>query len=189
MNRPGRRATLDGHEGIPGVCGHPGRGRLQAAVRRSPRGAQEPAQDGGGSDDPEASIVWDEECDTKFHEKLTIQPNPNAGRTLFDSASNTLVSAEREQDGGQRTALTIEAIEKFKQALGKDPFSAEATYGLAIAYTKVLRKGCTLKLLKRLADLKQNPKYASDAQRMIDAAADQNAFKPFKKEAHAALGI
>jgi hypothetical protein len=154
-----------------------------------PEGLKNPPKAGGGSDDPEAAIVWDEECDTKFHEKLTIQPNPTAGRTLFDAASNTLVSAEREGDANQRTALTIEAIEKFKAALNKDPFSAEATYGLAIAYTKVYRKGCTLKLLKRLSDLKQNDKYAPDAQRMIDAASDQNAFKPFKKEAHAALGI
>jgi hypothetical protein len=143
----------------------------------------------GGSGGPDGDIAWVEDCETNFHEKLTVPPNVNAGRTLSETAASTLVTAERTAKPDQRAALTVEAIEKYKQALNKDPFSAEATYGLAIAYTKVLHKGCTLKLLKRLSDLKQNPKYAPDAQRMIDAAAEQNAFKPFKKDAHAALGI
>lgn len=134
-------------------------------------------------------IAWDEECDTNFHDKLTVPANPAAGRTLTETATGTLVNAERTEDPKQRAALTLEALEKFKAALVKDPFSAEATYGLAIAYTKLYRKGCTLKLLKRLSDLKANGKFAEDASRMINAASDQNAFKPFKKEAHAALGI
>jgi hypothetical protein len=116
-------------------------------------------------------------------------PNTNAARALSETASNTLVQADRAEDPKSRAGLTLEAIEKYKQALNKDPYNAEATYGLAIAYTKVLRKGCTLKLLKRLSDLKANPKYQPDAQRMIDAAAEQNAFKPFKKEAARELGI
>jgi hypothetical protein len=138
----------------------------------------------------EVAIPWNEECDTDFHGKPNaIPPNTAAGKALTETATNTLVQAERNQDPKQRASLTVEAIDKYKAALGKDPYSAEATYGLAVAYTKVLRKGCTLKLLKRLSDLKNNPKFASDAQRMIDAAADQNAFKPFKKDAASALGI
>jgi len=144
---------------------------------------------------PEAEVAdvpipWDEECEADFHGKpAALPPNVSAGRALSETASNTLVQAERAADPKSRAGLTLEAIEKYKAALGKDPYNAEATYGLAVAYTKVLKKGCTLKLLKRLADLKGNPKFASDAQRMIDAAADQNAFKPFKKDAQAALGI
>jgi hypothetical protein len=137
----------------------------------------------------EIPIKWDEECDTNFHDKPSGVPNTNAARALSETASNTLVQADRAEDPKSRAGLTLEAIEKYKQALNKDPYNAEATYGLAIAYTKVLRKGCTLKLLKRLSDLKANPKYQPDAQRMIDAAAEQNAFKPFKKEAARELGI
>jgi hypothetical protein len=137
-----------------------------------------------------STITWDEECEVDFHGKAgAVAPNVNAGRTLSETASNTLVQADRSADPKSRAQLTLEAIDKFKAALGKDPYNAEATYGLAVAYTKVLRKGCTLKLLKRLSDLKNNDKYAGDAQRMIDAAADQNAFKPFKKDAQQALGI
>jgi hypothetical protein len=135
-------------------------------------------------------IAWDEECETDFHGKPgAVPPNIPAGRALSENASNTLVQAERAPDPKQRAGLTLEAIDKYKQALNKDPYNAEATYGLAVAYTKVLKKGCTLKLLKRLSDLKNNPKFAGDAQRMIDAASDQNAFKPFKKDAQGALGI
>jgi hypothetical protein len=137
-----------------------------------------------------APIAWNEECETYFHEKPGITPpNVALGRSMSQSASDTLVQAERSQEPKARASLTIEAIEKFKAALNKDPYSAEATYGLAVAYTKVLQKGCTLKLLKRLSDLRANPRFEQDARRMIDAAADQNAFKPFKKEAHRELGI
>lgn len=143
---------------------------------------------------PEADVAaveikWDDDCDANFHDKPAGMPNANAAKALSETASNTLVQADRTDDPKSRASLTIEAIEKYKQALNKDPYNAEATYGLAIAYTKLLRKGCTLKLLKRLSDLKANPKYAPDAQRMIDAASDQNAFKPFKKEAEKELGI
>jgi hypothetical protein len=138
----------------------------------------------------EAPIAWNEECETFFHEKPTSAlPNVTAARALSATATETLVQADRAQDPKSRASLTLESIEKFKAALGKDPYSAEATYGLAVAYTKVLQKGCTLKLLKRLSDLKANPKYEADAQRMIDAAADQNAFKPFKKDAQREMGI
>ena len=137
----------------------------------------------------EVPIKWDEDCDANFHDKAAGMPNANAAKSLSETASNTLVQADRSEDPKSRASLYIEAVEKYKQALNKDPYNAEATYGLAIAYTKLLRKGCTLKLLKRLSDLKANPKYAPDAQRMIDAASDQNAFKPFKKEAEKELGI
>lgn len=138
----------------------------------------------------EVKIPWVEDCEADFHGKPgTLPPQVAVARGLTETASNTLVQAERTQDPKQRAQLTVEAIEKFKTALNKDPYSAEATYGLAVAYTKVLYKGCTLKLLKRLADLKANPKFAADAQRMMDAAADQNAFKPFKKDAASAMGI
>jgi hypothetical protein len=137
----------------------------------------------------EVPIKWDEDCDTNFHDKPGGMPQASVSKSLAETAANTLVQADRTEDPKSRAGLTLEAIDKYKQALSKDPYNAEATYGLAIAYTKVLRKGCTLKLLKRLSDLKANPKYQGDAQRMIDAAAEQNAFKPFKKEAQKELGI
>lgn len=145
---------------------------------------------------PEAQIAavaipWDDECQADFHGKPgSIPPNPAVAKGLVESGNNVLINSERTINEPQkRAAMTLEAIEKFKAALAKDPYSAEATYGLAVAYAKVLKKGCALKLLKRLADLKGNQKYASDAQRMIDAAADTSAFKPFKKDAAAAMGI
>ena len=82
-----------------------------------------------------------------------------------------------------------EAIDKYRNALIKDPYNVDATLKLAVAYDKVLRKGCALAMLKRLAALSNNPKCASEANRNIDSIdANGQWFKGYRKEAMAAVG-
>jgi len=88
-----------------------------------------------------------------------------------------------------KVSLLKEAIDKYRNALIKDPYNIPATLKLAVAYDRVLRKGCAIAMLKRLAALSNNPKWTSEANRNIDAI-DANAqwFKGYRKDAMAAVG-
>ena len=70
-----------------------------------------------------------------------------------------------------------------------DPKNRDYALKLAVAYDRVLRKGCAIAMLKRLASLSNNPKWTSEANRNIDSI-DANAqwFKGYRKEAMAAVG-
>ena len=59
--------------------------------------------------------------------------------------------------------------------------------GLALAYDKVLRKGCALAMLKRLDALAANPKFGAEPQinRVLD---NESWFKPYRTDALKALG-
>jgi hypothetical protein len=143
---------------------------------------------------PEAEVVaapipWDDECSAKFQEKPRVGvPNKALASPLVATGDQTMSSSTKAPDPKAQAQLILEALSKYKAALDKDWYNAEATYGLAVAYAKLLKKGCALALLKRLASLEGNPKYANDARRMIDQALGDNAFKGFKKDAEAAMG-
>lgn len=131
---------------------------------------------------------WDEECNAEFFAKSSALPRPSEAKPIAESANTTLVGADRAPDASTRARMVIDAIGRFKAALAKDPFNAEATYGLAVAYTKARKKGCAIALLKRLSALSVNARFSEDATRMMDAASANPIFKPFKKDAEAALG-
>ena len=72
----------------------------------------------------------------------------------------------------------------------KDPYNADATLKLAVAYDKVLHKGCALAMLKRLASLSSNPKFANESNRARDAVGDNATwFKGYRKDALQAAGL
>jgi hypothetical protein len=140
-------------------------------------------------DDKPAEIVWDEECRANFQDdKPPKARNPGAAKSIAAEADNLLAGAEK-LDGEARIRQVIEAINKLKGATGKDQFNATATYLMARAYALVYRKGCSILLLKRLNDLQIMPDVAGDADKAIKRARDDNAFKGFRKDADAAMGI
>ncbi|HTM21656.1 MAG TPA: hypothetical protein VL172_14140 [Kofleriaceae bacterium] len=140
-------------------------------------------------DNKPTDIVWDEECRANFQdEKPPKARNPGAAKAVAVEADNMLANAEK-MEGEQRIRAVIDAINKLKGATGKDQFNATATYLMARAYALVYRKGCSILLLKRLNDLQVMPEVAPDADKAIKRARDDNAFKGFRKDADAALGI
>jgi hypothetical protein len=98
-------------------------------------------------------------------------------------------NASKTKEPGAYVGLIKEAIDKYRNALIKDPYNLEATLKLAVAYDITLRKGCAIAMLKRLAGFSNHPKWAKEANRDIDAIADNLTwFKGYRKDAMAAVG-
>jgi len=138
-------------------------------------------------------IKWVDDCSAKFQEevgKAMDQHRRGQGKAkrLTNQGIELLEKADKEDVTEKRAGLTMEAISTLRDALIEDPYHAEATYNLAVAYTRARRKGCALALLKRLADLEVYPDFAGDAKRMINQARDDRVFSPFRKDADAAIG-
>jgi hypothetical protein len=92
-------------------------------------------------------------------------------------------------DPNEKTVLIKSSLEDYRKALVDDPFNAEATLKLAVAYDKVLRKSCALALLGRLSKLAENPTYSAAANARIDEIVDHDVyFHDYRNDAIRALG-
>ena len=136
-------------------------------------------------------IVYVEECNADFRGDPKKSPPPQTAVAvqLVGNGDAALQNADKAKEDGPKIGLWKEAIDKYRNALIKDPYNIEATLKLAIVYDKVLRKGCALAMLKRLGALSNNTKWQAEANRNIDAI-DANAqwFKGYRKDAMAAVG-
>lgn len=142
---------------------------------------------------PPPEIKWKDDCSAKFQEEpgKAMQQHVKGLRdahNLTNQGSDLLDQASKATDDDQISGLTKEAIGKLRNAVIADPYSAEATYTLAVGYARTRRKGCAIALLKRLVALKAYPDFEKDANRMINAALDDVTFQPFRKDADEALG-
>ena len=88
---------------------------------------------------------------------------------LYTAGDTALDQSDKAKDDNMKVSLLKEAIDKYRNALIKDPYNVPATLKLAVAYDRVLRKGCAIAMLKRLAALSNNPKWSSEANRNIDS--------------------
>ena len=131
-----------------------------------------------------------EDCTASFQDDpRKSHPQPPLARQLVETGDSALATTDKTPEATAKVGLIKEAIDKYRNALIKDPYNAEATLKLAIAYDKVLRKGCAIAMLKRLAALSANPKFAPEANRQIDAVGDNSQwFKGYRKDAMSAVG-
>ena len=134
-------------------------------------------------------IQYDDECRVKFNEDNSrVRRRQGEARALIGRGDTAMSTAVRTPDPKGRTSLIIDAINKYKNALSQDPYSATATYHLAVAYALVRKKGCTIALLKRLTELQKHPDFEAEATRMIKSVDNEPAFKGFQKDALTAAG-
>lgn len=138
----------------------------------------------------EVQVKEIEDCQADFRgDPKRVSPNPSLSNRLTGEGDTALASSDKAADPQAKTSLVLESIDKYRNALVRDPYNAEATLKLALAYDKVYRKGCALAMLKRLAALSANPKYARTANPAIDSIDDNGQwFKRYRKDAMAAVG-
>lgn len=137
-------------------------------------------------------IKWNNECAAKLNEEpgaalKTHKKNEARVKQVAAQAEELLDAAKNAADNKQKAGQTAEAIDKLRKALVDAPYSAQATYQLAVGYARARRKGCSLAMLKRLAALEKYDDFNADAKRMINEALDNGEFQPFRKDADEAM--
>ena len=136
-------------------------------------------------------IVYIESCSASFQEDpRTWHAQPKLAPPLIQTGDTDLVGANKAPDEPARVGLVRDAIEKYRLALQKDPYNADATVKLAVAYDKVLRKGCALAMLRRLSSLSGNPKFANATTAAKEAVTNNPGwFKGYRVDALTAAGL
>ena len=131
-----------------------------------------------------------EDCKADFHaDPKTASQQTNASRALVSEGDTAIASSDKATDPAAQGGLLKEGVDRYRSALLKDPYNAEATLKLALAYDRVYRKGCAIAMLKRLSSLTANPKFAKSATAAIDSIGDNAQwFKRYRKDADAAVG-
>jgi len=140
--------------------------------------------------DEVVAIKYVDECNANFRDdpKKLSRDIPGSN-DLVIKGDETLVQADKTKEAQAQGTLVATAIDKYINALRKDPFNADATLKLALAYDRVLRKGCALKLLARLPQLEGNEKFRKQAKLAADQVGDNKEwFRGYRKEAVAAAG-
>jgi hypothetical protein len=138
----------------------------------------------------EAPIKEIDECQADFRgDPKNVRVQTSLSNQLTGEGDTALASSDKSSEPQQRVGLIRESIDKYRNALIKDPYNADATLKLALAYDRVYRKGCAIAMLKRLASLSGNPKYGKTANPAIESISDNGQwFKRYRKDAMAAVG-
>lgn len=138
----------------------------------------------------EAPIKMVDDCTADFHaDPKNVKQQTSQSNQLTGEGDTALANSDKATDPGAQAGLLKESIDRYRSALIKDPYNAEATLKLALAYDRVYRKGCAIAMLKRLASLTANPKFAKAATGGIEQISDNGQwFKHYRKDALAAVG-
>jgi len=139
----------------------------------------------------EVQIKEIDDCKADFQADPKKAPPADARLSgqLTGEGDTAIANSDKATAPAAQAGLLREGIDKYRNALLKDPYNPEATLKLARAYDRVYRKGCAIAMLKRLAKLAENPKFSKPATREIDSINDNDQwFKRYRKDAISAVG-
>lgn len=137
-----------------------------------------------------SDVKYVDDCNANFaDDPKKVHPQTGLSKQLQQTGDTALDQSDHTKEDMAKVGLWKEAIDKYRNALIKDPYNVEATLRLAVVYDRVLRKGCAIAMLKRLAALSGSTKFGAEANRNIDTI-DANGmwFKAYRKEAMSAVG-
>ena len=141
---------------------------------------------------PAPPPAYVDECRVDFQKVAPrggVARNERAAARLVDTGDATRTRADAAVEPHARGDLLRETVERYASALVQDPYNADATLKLALAYDRVYRKGCALALLRRLVALTGNRKFAPEATADINRVDDNKQwFKDYRQEALRAIG-
>jgi cytochrome c-type biogenesis protein CcmH/NrfG len=131
-----------------------------------------------------------EDCTANFRgDPSNVHVQAAASQALTTAGESALSYADKITDPADKVEVIKAGVDRLRDALIKDPYNAEATLLLALAYDTVHKKGCAIALLRRLASLTANSKYTSAANRQISAVDHTSRwFRYYRKDAMVAIG-
>jgi hypothetical protein len=134
-------------------------------------------------------ITYIEDCELHTRVFKVVPHDAARAEELVARADTSTSDAARATEPVRRGELLTDSVRTYGAALEKDPYSAEATLKLALAYDRVQRKGCALALLGRLAQLANHPRFERAATQQIDDIELNRAwFGGYRKDALKAVG-
>jgi len=138
----------------------------------------------------EVQIKEIDECQADFRgDNKNVRRQTPMANQLTGEGDTAISNSDKAPGPAAQAGLIKEGIDKYRNALLKDPFSPEATLKLALAYDRVYRKGCAIAMLKRLATLATNPNFSKASNAAIDSIGDNGQwFKRYRKDAITAVG-
>jgi hypothetical protein len=171
-----------------GACSGPNSGTPERLVLPKEK-APPPAPDAGPVAAGTPAPGPGDTCRTNFFaDPVPLEKrDPKKATQMTQQANRVLLDAEILQ-GEPRKIKVLDAMATLRNALKADPYGAEATYQLAVAYAMADRKACALALLERIAALKAIPGTEKDVDRVVQRALRDPAFEPFRADANGKLG-
>jgi hypothetical protein len=138
----------------------------------------------------EVQIKEIDECTADFRaDNKNVNRQTTLSNQLTGEGDTAISNSDKAAGAPAQAGLIKEGIDKYRNALIKDPYNPEATLKLALAYDRVYRKGCAIAMLKRLATLSTNPKFQRASNAAIDSISDNGQwFKRYRKDAITAVG-
>jgi hypothetical protein len=139
--------------------------------------------------EPPPAPVYLDKCKLPTPAQLA-QRDRTGAQGPFTEGSNRFAEAEAlPTESPEQAATAKQSLEKFRDALSRDHFHADATLGLARTYDTFHRKGCALALLKRIGQMRLNKAFQKEADRVANSVnqhADQW-FAAYESEARDAV--
>jgi hypothetical protein len=171
--------------GVAAVLTMVARPALEAAPKKKPA-KKAPAKPTG------VPIKWDDECQARFLEdpKQYARANPYLARARLEPLDLELVETRKLTDSEPKVQKVVSLLSRYWMVLAnQDPYSAQATLGIAIGYDMVFKKGCALRMLRRLGELERHPAFMRAARQAIDDVdSTPSYFTHYRKEALSAMG-
>jgi hypothetical protein len=135
-------------------------------------------------------VKYIEDCTASMNGDAThVRRQKPVSDTLVGEGDTALQSSQHATDPAAAGGFIKDAVDKYRNALVKDPYNVDATLKLAEAYDLVQRKGCALAMLRRIAALSNHPTFNKEANRDADeVSSNPSLFKGYRKDAVSAVG-